>query len=85
MIIKKYIYTETLTMKCTNYRNPVYRQIVTGFRLEITDQENIANTVFASKTWGLDASADDDLVVNTLDAAALNFEFYMDREETSRA
>lgn len=83
MIIKKYTYTETLTLKCSFYRNPVYRQIVSGFRLEISDQEGIANTILETQTWTLDASADADLVVQTLDSSALNFDFYMNREETS--
>jgi hypothetical protein len=63
MIIKKYTYVDILTLKCTYYRNPVYRQVVSGFRLEITDQENIANTILETQTWSLDASGDTALVV----------------------
>jgi hypothetical protein len=87
MIIEKYTETPTLTLKCTFYRNPVYRQVVSGFRLVISDQESIENAILETTTWTLDASEGSaaNLQVQTLTNDKLSFEFYLDRSSTPSA
>ena len=45
-----------IELKCTNYNNPVYRQVLTGFGMQITDLEALRNMATILPIWSLDAT-----------------------------
>lgn len=48
--------TDTITIKCTNYNNPVYEKTLTGFSLSVFDLESINNNIMSFPDWSLDAT-----------------------------
>jgi hypothetical protein len=83
MSVQAYSEVETITITCSNYNNPVFRRETTGFQLQISDNERLANTIFKSNTWGFDKSAEDDLIAREVPADAFDFKFYLNRNATA--
>ena len=83
MSVTAYTETDTITITCSNYNNPVYRRVTQGFQLEITDNEAIGKLVFKSNTWSFDKTGEDDLISLEVAEDAFSFSFYLDKSATA--
>lgn len=69
-------------MKCTSYNNPIYRKVVEGFSMTIEDNESLANDILTTPEFSLDLSGADDLQSVVMDSSLLNFDFYLNLQDT---
>ena len=70
-------------IKCTKYNNPVSRQIVNGFGMQITDLEALRNLAVVLPQWSLDAT---EMATVVLDSAAndqIQFSFKLEGSTTT--
>lgn len=82
MILVKYTEADTIILKCTLYNNPIYRQVVTGFEISITDNEALPNDILTSPEFQLDKSGATDLTSVVMDNGAIDFAFYLELSDT---
>lgn len=54
----------SMTLKCTNYRNPTFAKTVGSFKMKVLDRETIKNSVLKYKDWNM--------VINTLNHVTLD-------------
>jgi hypothetical protein len=76
-IIIKYTEQTSITLTCTLYKNPVYRKIVSGFKVTITDNEDnpTGNSILETQVFELDATSG--LTAITMDTGSVDFNFWI--------
>jgi len=67
-----------ITIQCSNYNNPIYSTVVTGFSITIVDREEPTNNIATYPSWQFTAN---NLLPRKL-SSELTFEFFLDNSDT---
>jgi len=70
---KKYTPASSIIIECSNYRNPVYKKIVSGFSMTVEDNESIQNKIMDYNDWSLDGTGLDQVEY----AGSITKQFYI--------